>query len=88
MGHDKFGIYSGVYMPDKNQLQSIRESIVSKPKEFEKILKAKKFKTTWGEIQGEKNKRIPKEFQESKTIKAGKEKPYKFILIKDVSNKK
>ena len=28
---------------------------------------------------------IPKEFQESKTIKAGKEKPNKFIQIKEVS---
>ena len=31
---------------------------------------------------------IPKEFQESKTIKAGKEKPNKFINIKDISIKK
>ena len=29
--------------------------------------------------------RIPKEFQESKTIKAGKGKPFKFITIKEVS---
>jgi len=28
---------------------------------------------------------IPKEFQESKTIKAGKGKPFKFITIKEVS---
>jgi len=68
MGHDKFGIYSGVYMPDKNQLQSIRESIVSHPKEFAKILKAKKFQSFWGEIHGEKNKRIPKEFREDAEI--------------------
>ena len=64
MGHDKFGIFSGVYMPDKNQLQSIREAIASQPKEFAKILKAKKFQSYWGEIHGEKNKRIPKEFRE------------------------
>ena len=31
---------------------------------------------------------IPKEFQESKTIKAGKTKPYKFITVKEISNKK
>ena len=31
---------------------------------------------------------IPKEFQESKTIKAGKVKQSKFITIKDISNKK
>lgn len=28
---------------------------------------------------------VPKEFQESKTIKAGKEKPNKFITVKDIS---
>ena len=64
MGAEKFGIFSGVYQPDKNQLQNIREGIASQPKEFEKILKDKKFKKIWGEIQGEKNKRIPKEFKE------------------------
>ena len=31
---------------------------------------------------------IPKEFQESKTIKAGKGKPNKFIQVKDISHKK
>jgi len=64
MGAENFGIYSGVYMPDKTQLQNIREGIVSYPKEFEKILKDKKFKKLWGEMQGEKNKRVPKEFKE------------------------
>lgn len=64
MGYERFGIYSGVYMPDKNQLQLIREAMASQPKEFIKILKAKKFKDFWGEIHGDKNKRIPKEFRE------------------------
>ena len=64
MGAENFGIYIGVYMPDKTQLQNIRESIVTNPKEFEKILKDKKFKKYWGEIHGEKNKRVPKEFKE------------------------
>ncbi len=30
---------------------------------------------------------IPKEFKESKTIRAGKEKPIKFISVKDISKK-
>lgn len=68
MGAERLGIYSGVYQPDKNQLQSIREGIASQPKEFEKILKDRKFKKYWGEIHGEKNKRIPKEFQEDAEI--------------------
>ena len=64
MGADNFGLFSGVYMPDKNQLQNIRESIITNSDAFEKILKNKKFKKIWGEMQGEKNKRIPKEFKE------------------------
>ena len=31
---------------------------------------------------------VPKEFQESKTIKAGKEKPNKFISVKEISKEK
>ncbi len=31
---------------------------------------------------------IPKEFQESKAIRAGKKKPIKFISVKDISNRK
>jgi len=65
MGNKIFGIYSGVYMPDKNQLQKIRDGIAAEPKAFAKILKTKKFKDVWGEIHGEKNKRIPKEFAEA-----------------------
>ena len=65
MGAGGFGIYSGVYSPDKEQLVRIREAIASQPKEFNKVLKAKKFKDYWGEVHGEKNKRIPKEFQEA-----------------------
>ncbi|MEM6965053.1 MAG: DUF2461 domain-containing protein [Bacteroidota bacterium] len=65
MGSEQFGIYSGVYMPDKNQLQAIREAIAAEPDTFKKILKTKKFKDFWGKIQGERNKRIPKEFAEA-----------------------
>ncbi|MFT5165369.1 MAG: hypothetical protein ACI8P3_000594 [Saprospiraceae bacterium] len=60
----EFGIYSGAYMPDKNQLQGIREAIASDLSGFEKLINAKAFISKFGRIQGEKNKRIPKEFQE------------------------
>ena len=65
MGADNFGIYSGCYMPDKKQLESIRYAMAEDPKVFAKIISNKKFKSTWGEIQGDKNKRIPKEFHEA-----------------------
>lgn len=64
MGPEHFRIYGGVFQPDKEQLYAIRETIVSNPKEFNKLLKDKKFAAIFGEIRGEKNKVIPKEFKE------------------------
>jgi uncharacterized protein (TIGR02453 family) len=58
-------IYSGVYMPDKTQLYNIREAIVSDPKKLQNLRADKKFKDLFGEIKGEKNKIIPKEFKEA-----------------------
>ncbi len=57
-------IYSGAYELDKNALQNVREKIASDLAGFNALINDKKFKNTFGEIQGEKNKRIPKEFQE------------------------
>lgn len=64
LNHKEFAIYSGAYMPDKNQLQGIREAIASDPKGFKKLINAKSFVNKFGTIQGEQNKRIPKEFKE------------------------
>ena len=61
-----FKIYGGLYMLDKNQLQSVREYIASNLKQFSKLLNDKKFKTTYGEIHGEQNKRLPVEFDKIK----------------------
>jgi uncharacterized protein (TIGR02453 family) len=54
----------GAYQPDKNQLQAIRQSIVSNPKSFYKLVENEDFVNMYGEIKGEKNKRLPKEFNE------------------------
>ena len=56
-------VYSGVYGLDKNELQAVREEIMENPKKFNSIISDKKFKSTFGEVNGEKNKRIPKEFE-------------------------
>ena len=61
-----FKIYGGLYMLDKNQLQSVREHIAANLDEFSKLLKDKIFKTTFGEIHGEQNKRLPIEFDRIK----------------------
>ncbi|MCF8262560.1 MAG: DUF2461 domain-containing protein [Melioribacteraceae bacterium] len=61
---DDIGIYGGMYQPDKDQLQRIREHIVVHKSEFESIIKAKEFKKKFGEVMGSQNKRLPKEFVE------------------------
>ena len=61
---DKFRFYGGVFMPDTKQVQKIREAIVNQGDELNDILKNKDFKSKFGEIKGDKNKRIPIEFRE------------------------
>lgn len=56
-------IYSGCYELEKDALQGIREAIKSKGAEFKKLMNAKKFKDTFGEIHGDKNKILPKDLQ-------------------------
>ncbi|MCB0477177.1 MAG: DUF2461 domain-containing protein [Crocinitomicaceae bacterium] len=65
MGPENFTIYGGVYMLSKDQLYDCREAIAKNAKEFDKIVNDPKFKKTYGEIHGEKNKVIPKEFKEA-----------------------
>lgn len=56
--------YSGMYMCDSKSLQAMRERIASEPKKFKRLYSAKAFKAYFGEIHGERNKRIPKEFRD------------------------
>jgi uncharacterized protein (TIGR02453 family) len=55
-------IYSGVYMPDKERLEDIRYAIANDMKGFQKLISDKKFKDHFGEIRGEKYKRLPKDW--------------------------
>lgn len=65
-------IASGIYQPDKPTLESIRNHIAHHLQKFDKLLKDKDFKKYFhGEIQGEKNKIVPKDLKEA----AGKQ-PY------------
>ena len=61
-------LYSGVYKPDKDQLHKIRTAIASDLKGFKKLISKKAFIDTFGEIRGEKNKRLPKEFMEAAEV--------------------
>lgn len=59
------GIMAGYYSPNKERLLSIRKKIRKDPKEFKKLYSAKSFMDKFGTIQGEANKRIPKDFQDT-----------------------
>jgi len=63
-GKENNRFYTGCYMPDSKMLQKIREHLMVHHKTFDRILSGKAFKSHFGEIVGEKNKRIPKEFRE------------------------
>jgi len=58
-------IAGGMWRPDKDRLYRIREKIAEDPKAFRRIVDAKKYRETFGELPGERNKRIPKEFVEA-----------------------
>ena len=58
-------VYSGAYKIEKERLSDIRYHIAENMGRFKKIIGAKEFVDTFGEIRGEKNKRLPKELQDS-----------------------
>jgi uncharacterized protein (TIGR02453 family) len=65
LGQEDARLYCGAYSPNKDQLYAIRNYIVNHMAEFNKELNDTNFKKTFGEIHGEKNKRLPKEFVEA-----------------------
>ncbi len=62
LGPEYFGIYGGLYMPDSKEIQDIRTYIADHQKEFSALINEADFIDKYGEIKGEKNQRIPKEF--------------------------
>lgn len=61
---EHIGIYGGLYMPDKVQLENIRQAIAADPKAIDVLIAEPSFKTIYGEIKGEQNVRLPKPLQE------------------------
>jgi len=57
--------YGGVYEIEKDDLYALREGIANNLTEFQKHIKQKEFKALFGEIHGERNKKIDKDFQEA-----------------------
>lgn len=60
---DAVRLYGGSYMPEKEQLLSIRNRIANQPAAFHAAYSSPDFVQKFGELQGEKNKRLPAEFQ-------------------------
>ncbi len=54
----------GSYFLQADQLQKLRERIAAEPKRFMQITTNKAFVKIYGGLQGEENKRLPKEFKE------------------------
>ena len=66
--HNGVSIAGGCWQPDKQRLYRIREKIAQDPTAFKRIIHAKKFKETFGDIGGDKNKIIPKEFRDAAEV--------------------
>jgi uncharacterized protein (TIGR02453 family) len=58
LGPEECGIYSGVYMPEKEELMRIRGLIAGDLEGFARVIKETSFVQYFGEVRGEKNKRI------------------------------
>ncbi len=65
LGPEKAIIASGLKMLEKEQLKEVRHHIADNLDAFESIIQNAAFKSAFGEIQGEKIKRLPEEFKEA-----------------------
>jgi uncharacterized protein (TIGR02453 family) len=59
LGPEHCGIYSGWYMPDRDQLLRIREHLAANTHRAQALLADTAFIKTFGEIRGEAQKRLP-----------------------------
>ncbi len=57
-------LYSGSHDLTTEQLKSVRQKIHDEPERFEKLIYDREFMKVFGEIRGERNKKIPRPFSE------------------------
>jgi uncharacterized protein (TIGR02453 family) len=57
--------YGGAHQLEKEQLVKVRNAIMKNPQVFNSIIKSTDFVKNFGDIKGEKNKRLPKEYVEA-----------------------
>lgn len=63
LGPEMLGIYGGVFMPSTQQVEKIRNYIAANLNEFNAIIASQNFVDNYGELKGDKAKRIPKELK-------------------------
>lgn len=62
--HNDIRVYSGAHSLEKDQLLAIRRQIAKDPKGFQKLLDEPQFAKAYGQVLGEKNKRLDSEFKD------------------------
>ena len=62
--HKDIRVYSGAHMLEKEQLQAVRSHIYEHLAEFNSLISDKSFTKIFGEVQGDKNKRLTSPFKE------------------------
>ena len=62
LGPERLAFYGGIYMPSADEIQRVRSYILANLDDLKQRLEAPDFRDTFGRIEGEKSKRIPKEF--------------------------
>ncbi len=65
LGPKRIMVGGGIYFLDKEGLQKVRSEIAHATDEFTSLVEDNTFKKRFGEVKGERNKRLPMEFQEA-----------------------
>ena len=93
--HNEIQMYTGCYLLEKENLLNVRMKIANNISEFQKLKGDKNFKEVYGEILGDKHKRLPKELKEAaeteplifnKGFYYGFHLPSKWLLSDDLVN--
>lgn len=69
-GPEHIHVYGGVYEVEKDDVYLIREGISNNLPAFNQLIQDIEFVDLFGEIKGEKNKLIPKEFKEAAEVQS------------------
>ncbi|HLP11924.1 MAG TPA: DUF2461 domain-containing protein [Flavobacteriales bacterium] len=59
LGPEHVALYGGAYIVETAALVNLRNTIAKNLKEFDKLVNDKKFKATFGDLQGQKSVRVP-----------------------------